>query len=543
MTEGSSMSAEPLSAPPLVGDPKTDPRYAEGRRVVRWIQAHCRYGLGDKFGQPVRLEPFQVSLILRLYELTEDGRRRYRRAYIEVPKGNGKTPLASWVAAYELVNRPAASIPVAAASYDQAGLLYDDLRACVTESPSLVAVLEPMEAEIQVKNGPGRAFRVAAVAGTNDGLRPTAFLADELHEWVGNKERTHLVIENGCAKRHDSFSLSISTPGWDPETLAGRLHDYGLRVNSGDVDDPRFLFVWYGCPADRYDLDDLDGLRNAIRDANPAADSFLDVEAVAARFHQIPRFEFERYHLAQWTAAAEMWLPPGAWDGCVDASRTIPDGSKVALAFDGSYNNDSTAIVVCSIDEKPHLDVVECWQHDGTGDWTVPIADVEETLRQACTRWNVREIAADPFRWARSLQLLAAERLSVVEFPQNPSRMTPATQRFYEAVVNQTITHSGDRRLARHLANAVLKVDARGSRLTKVSKTSERKIDLAVAAVMALDTAARFRPKTVRVFNIGHVRGDADADRQAWLDLGLTEQDLADTNPWREITRARTDTT
>jgi len=64
----------------------------------------------------------------------------------------------------------------------------------------------------------------------------------------------------------------------------------------------------------------------------------------------------------------------------------------------------------------------------------VPVVDVEQAIRQACRRWRVLEIAADPFRWARSLQLLEGDGLPVMEYPQPPGRMTPATSRFYEAV-------------------------------------------------------------------------------------------------------------
>ena len=78
----------------------------------------------------------------------------------------------------------------------------------------------------------------------------------------------------------------------------------------------------------------------------------------------------------------------------------------------------------------------------------------------------------------------------MTEFPQSAARMVPATQRFAEAVANRQLTHSGDERLRRHVANAVLKVDSRGPRLSKPSKWSPRRIDLAVAAVMALERAA-----------------------------------------------------
>jgi phage terminase large subunit-like protein len=67
--------------------------------------------------------------------------------------------------------------------------------------------------------------------------------------------------------------------------------------------------------------------------------------------------------------------------------------------------------------------------------------------------------------------------------------MTPATTGLYEAVVNHQVAHSGDARLARHVSHAVVKTDSRGTRLAKEHKHSRRRIDLAVAAVMAHDRA------------------------------------------------------
>jgi phage terminase large subunit-like protein len=188
----------------------------------------------------------------------------------------------------------------------------------------------------------------------------------------------------------------------------------------------------------------------------------------------------------------EAWLPPGAWAACRD-DRPIPDRAEVVLGFDGSFSNDSTALVAVELGDRPHLDVAACWERPPHADeaWRVPILDVEDAIRQACRRWQVREIVCDPFRWARSFQVLEDDGLPVVEFPQSPARMVPATQRFYEAVVNKTLTHSGDERLARHVGNCVLKVDSRGQRLAKDTKNSPRKIDLAVAAVMAADRAAQ----------------------------------------------------
>ncbi|WP_347958152.1 terminase TerL endonuclease subunit, partial [Gordonia aichiensis] len=111
---------------------------------------------------------------------------------------------------------------------------------------------------------------------------------------------------------------------------------------------------------------------------------------------------------------------------------------------------------------------------------------VEDEIRKACSRWNVVEIVADPFRWTRTLQVLESERLPVVEFPHSPSRLTAATGDLYSAALNGKISHSGDSTLAAHVGAAVIVEDARGIRLAKTSRSRKaRKIDLAACLVMA----------------------------------------------------------
>lgn len=474
---------KPLSSPPLTDAP------SDGPKVIRWIEKNCRYGEGDRFGEPVKLELFQKIFLVWLFELKADGTRRYRRAMLEIPKGNGKTPISAWIGAYMLATQPSAVIPVAAASYEQADLLFGDLRNCVRESPTLSPLLDAFEGEIQVKNGPGRAYKVAAVAGTNDGQRPSTFLADEIHEWTGNKARVHLVIGNGAAKRAGSLVFNTTTPGADLDSMAGRMHQYGYKINAGEVEDDEFLFVHWGADPEAFDLEDPAQLRAAITAANPAADAFLNVSDVASRYYQIPRYEFIRYHLGQWTTVSETWLPPGAAEELVE-DKQIPDGAEICLGFDGSFNGDCTSLVAVSIprdDDKPHVQVVANYERpdNARADWKVPILDVEDMIREACRRWQVVEIVCDPFRWARTYQVLESEGLPIVEFPQTASRMTPATTSFYEAVVNKELTLDGDPALLRHLGNATLRVDARGTRVSKDHRNSTRKIDLAVAAIMA----------------------------------------------------------
>jgi phage terminase large subunit-like protein len=261
--------------------------------------------------------------------------------------------------------------------------------------------------------------------------------------------------------------------------------------------------------------------RSVWEQANPAYGDFLDPEKMAAVSRKLPEADYKTKRLNIWVTAAKLWLPEGVWEKC-EAEADIPDGAEVCLGFDGSFNNDSTALVVVRVGEalnfdpadpahadldederdrlaaemnaglrRPHIDVVQAWERprDAPPDWSVPILEVEDAIRQACRRWSVREIVCDPARWARTYQVLEEEGLPVVEFPQSPQRMVPATQRFFEGVMNRGFTQSGDPRLARHVGNAVVRNTSKGFMIFKETRGSPRKIDLAVASIIALDRA------------------------------------------------------
>jgi phage terminase large subunit-like protein len=220
----------------------------------------------------------------------------------------------------------------------------------------------------------------------------------------------------------------------------------------------------------------------------------MDLDAIAASYDdpQTSPAEWERYWFNRPVSIQGAYVTQRAWDECRDA-RPIPDGADVVLALDGSYAKDSTGIIAVEMGEFPHLMVGGLWESDPDDpNWRISFGDVEEHIRALCRRWRVVEITADPFRWAHSLEVLASEGLPVTEFPQSPQRMTPATQRLRDMVNTRALTHDGDPRLARHLSNAVLKADSRGERLQKETKSSTRRIDLAVCAVMGLDRAVGF---------------------------------------------------
>jgi phage terminase large subunit-like protein len=175
-------------------------------------------------------------------------------------------------------------------------------------------------------------------------------------------------------------------------------------------------------------------------------------------------------------------------------ARPWPDGSW------GGTNADSTALVLATASPEPRVDLYRCWENDGTPEWRVPILEVEDAIREACKRWRVKEIAADPFRLGRTLQLLAGEGHRVAEFPFSPPRVTRATTDLHSALVGGKLTHTGDPTLTRHVLSTQVHEDGKGAlRIGKVSRRrGAAKIDACSALLIAHSRATWLASKPTK---------------------------------------------
>jgi phage terminase large subunit-like protein len=461
------------------------------------MEEHLVYGPGDLQGDDFYVDRFLAEFLVDLYRVDPQTMRRVvRRGVLGVAKGNAKSEIEAAIDLFELIGNPvldrdgvavqrrSPDIPVAAASYEQADLVFGAARIMCEKIGDLLNVYDT---EIERKDGTGRMYRVAAVAGTNDGGRATSVSIDELHEWVGNKERVYLILTGGLIKRRDAYELTISTAG-DPRTstLLLNLYDYGRQVASGEIVDPTFVMHWYEAD-EGLDVTEADDLAEAIAQANPG--TWVDHEGIARRLtvDKIDEHEFRRYHLNQWVASSKSWLPLGSWATCGRNRRVPPKGAQVCLGFDGSYTGDSTALYGCTMTPKPFIWRVGLWENTTDDpDWRVPRSDVDQVVIDAFDKWDVVELAADPHRWEMFMDewVFRWGDDRVIDFPQSHALMVPATAKFYDAVVHELLSHDSDQALARHVSNATTKVVA-GKGYVLVKDHPDRKIDAAIAAVIA----------------------------------------------------------
>ncbi len=466
---------------------------SRGDDIINFAEALCKItkdSIAGNSGEPLIFREWQRELTRNLFVTRKDGKLKHKIALIGLPRKQGKSAWLSAVALEHLVLGPSGGeIYSCAADRDQAKIVFGTVKEMIRLEPELKFLQVFRDAIYNPKNG--TSYRaLSAEAFTKEGLSPTFVAFDELHAQP-NRELFD-VMSLAMGARQDPMLVAITTAGVKvdasgKDSVCYDLYNYGKRTITGEVNDPSFFFAWYeGNEALDYRTEE------AWQLANPGYGDICAADDFASAVLRTPEAEFKTKRLNIWTTTQTAWLPSGAWEALTDREREPETGEEVVLAFDGAFSNDSTALVAWLLGTtKPHLMVVGLWERppDADNTWHVPVAEVEKTIIDTArdTRFNVREIVFDPARWQRTLMVLDEEGLPVVSYPNSAERMVPATQKFYEAVVNGSFTHDGDERLARHMANCVTKQSSRGVMVSK--SNSKRKIDAAVASIFGYDRA------------------------------------------------------
>jgi phage terminase large subunit-like protein len=513
-----------LLVPPMDAEPWP----TLGPEVCDWIEAMLVHGPGDVRGRPVTLTDEERLYIYRAYEVFPRGhelagRRRFNRAVYSRRKGARKTELAAWIAIGEM--DPEA--PVRCDGFRKDGGVWTPVGRSVVDPYVLMvatteeqsedlaygaakAILENCELgnryvigeeRILHRDQPGEMKAVASAPSARDGARTSHQHFDETHLFISERLKgAHATMLRNIGKRIDAEPWSHETstmyaPG--EESIAELSHLYALEIDAGNVQDPRLLFD-HRQAAERHDLDTQRGLLTAITEASGDALAWTNVDAVASQYREAAavrdegaKNEFRRYWLNQRRSLLRRAFPPDLWSSRADRSRS-PEGTPVVLAFDGAYRRDSTALVGCTVEPKPHIFVVRAWERPhGDPQWRTPKLEVEAEVETAMEDLDVLELAPDPPGWGHEIE--EWEQMygdTVVRFETNqPTRMGPACDEFTQALRDGEFTHDGDQALARHVSHCVAARRGRWVLVTKEHQDSPLKIDLAVGAIIAFHRA------------------------------------------------------
>ena len=480
--------------------PQNDIENGEGEVVIDFAEAFgiiTKDSIAGPAGQSLDLREWQKELIRHVFAGDENG-YRHSISLIGMPRKNGKSALGSVFGLYSLIlGARGAEVYSVAAEKEQARIVFADARRMVEASPELSAITKLYRDAIELPTA-GSVYRVlSAEAYSKEGLNPSATIFDELHAQPSRELFDVMSLAMGARGRLSTL-IAITTAGTRSDTtgndsIAYSLYNYGKKISTGELKDDSFFMAWWEAPAE------MDHRRPETWElANPGFNDICSAEDFESAVRRTPEAEFKIKRTNQWVNSKSAWLPAGVWEGLEESFELLPTDEYV-LGFDGSWKNDSTALVAVILprEEADSYRVfrVAHWEKDFALDddsWIVDKAEVSKAVIDFFfANPNCREIVCDPTYWQDEMFQWSDAGMVVVEYPNTISRTVPATAKLFEAIMNGKIKHNGDGALARHLENCILKVDSnRGARITKDYRNPRLKIDLAIALLMAYDRAS-----------------------------------------------------
>jgi phage terminase large subunit-like protein len=329
---------------------------------------------------------------------------------------------------------------------------------------------------------------------------------DESHLYTNPElRRMYATVTRNLRKRKliaGTWYLETTTmfaPG--EESVAEATYRLSEQIEAGKTKRERLLVDhrWGLCE----DLSDEKALRAGIREAYGDAMAWNDLDGLVNDFYD-PRnhvADSRRYFLNAETETSNAWIAAREWDACADVTSVLADGDMIALGFDGSVSEDATALVACRIDDG-YLELLVCEEKpDSVTSWQVDQLLVDSAVVAAFEKYNVVAFFADPphyqdyvDKWTAEfsgrLRVKASQTHPVEWWTNRPATMVKALERFREAVAAKRLIHDGSTLLRRHVLNARRRVSRSGITISKENPSSLRKIDAAMAAVLAYEARA-----------------------------------------------------
>jgi phage terminase large subunit-like protein len=198
-----------------------DPK--EAARAWKFFVGFLRHSKGAWAGKPFIPQGWQWERLLKpvFGWRKKDGRRRFRRVYVEIPKKNGKSTLAAGIALYLLIGdgEQGAEIYSAAADRDQAAIVYREAKNMVESSDELSETVDTVDSQKRLVFPSTRSFYrvLSAEAPTKEGLDIHGLIFDELHAQK-TRELWDTLHYGGAARRQPLF-MSFTTAGFDRESI------------------------------------------------------------------------------------------------------------------------------------------------------------------------------------------------------------------------------------------------------------------------------------------------------------------------------------
>jgi phage terminase large subunit-like protein len=481
----------------------------------------CRHFKGRKWaGRPVELEPWEVFIVGSLFGWvrSRDGFRRFVDAFIELPRGQGKSTLAAIILLFMTFfdNEPGADGYCYATKKDQARIVFRTARRFVLASPLLKKLITPYRSTLFNEETESKVDILGSDSDNQDGLRPHVAVADEVH-----RQKTPdmmEVVESGMGTLDQPLHFKITTAGESAESVYEQQVRISTQVLDGTVDIPEwFAFIAAADPEDDPELEET------WRKANPnfgisVNPDFLRKEMRKAKANPYEWVKFRRLYLGQKVGAADGYLPLLDWDVCAQQDPVSDEqlrGLPCWLGLDLSSRIDLTAGVLVwllpdgrcvwrpkfwvpevGLEERRRRDRVPftAWVEQGHIEATegnvVHLGVVREWIVEQKAAWPLlQEVCYDPWGAGEIVQTLKDDHgMRVVEVRQGPRTLSEPMKRTQELVLEHDLDPSTNPVLRWNAGNLKARVDANDN-VAPCKRKSRGRIDGMTAGITALSRA------------------------------------------------------
>lgn len=488
-----------------------------------WIALMMHFPYGDaKGGKPMILEPWQAFIVSQLFGWYDKDYkvRRYRDAYIEVPRKNGKSTFIGALCAYMAFSKnenDGSPCYVGATSLDQAGEVFRRIARGLSHHKNVIVQDSKNNKVIKWNGG-----TIIAISGEpKDGKLAHFTIIDEYHQHKNNILVNS--IASGNVADDKSMLVKITTAGTDLYSVCKLEHDKCEQILRGTLVSERYFVAIY-----TIDKNDNVALERTWKKANPnwgvsvSADSFK-AQYDNCKFSTSEMIDFKTKNLNVWVSGLDRWANMVKWNTlcCKKFKDDIMKGGVCYAGLDLATVSDFTAFTVDRLKDGVHyqkyffwlpeervLDLerqlrvpLREWIQKGyiytTDGGVVDYSRVAEDIKAIKDEYNVELIAYDK-RYMNYLAPLMPEISdSMFEFSQALMSMSPCIKEFERLYLNGLI-QSGDNPVMKWMmSSAESKEDAKNNiQLVKPSRSGSlgnkmaARIDGVIASIMAVDTSA-----------------------------------------------------
>lgn len=454
---------------------------------------------GDFSGQPFTLVPWLRTTLRDVFgTLDEEGLRRYKDVYLEVPTSNSKTTFCAGLVLFMLCDGgQGTEVYSAATAKEQSAITFRMAQQMVIHSPRLRNLLSviPSTKRIVRRDDPTSYYAALSADGDiHDGINPSFVVRDELHRWRTRKQlELNDVLERKILKRKNPLIWDITTAGdQDESPLCYRRHEYARQIEEGIFKDTRFYGKVYAADPRRIEKDpEYWKSREARVAANPShednggflKDSVLVDLCNKAQNDPKSRNEYLRFNLNYWGQTDEAVIEMEKWQACggPDDLREWPELDvellirKWALiertcyaGVDCSWTTDLTAVTLVFPPEEekqpwillpfywmPEERVKERERRDKVpyAEWVrrgfietapgnaIDTRLVKEKIRWATRMFDVREVDYDPWNFRGDGLELVREGIQAIEVKQQYGNLSAPTKALLALYLDGNIQH------------------------------------------------------------------------------------------------------